>query len=103
MQQRDISRGLENPTGARCYLNSVVIALLHFPKFYNWLTHHVYCHGVGESCVACVLAELAIQYWSDGIQQSDLETAIDRFTKVIVSGKLFDLAISSSNADFSSR
>ncbi|KAL8996667.1 MAG: hypothetical protein Q9169_003891 [Polycauliona sp. 2 TL-2023] len=85
-QLRTTSPGLRNPTLGRCYLNSVVIALLHLPEFVSWLNHHVLKHGHGESCVACVLAVVASPYWADGIDQDDLEGVIDGFTKAIDSG-----------------
>ncbi|KAL8866394.1 MAG: hypothetical protein Q9174_006328, partial [Haloplaca sp. 1 TL-2023] len=61
--------GLENPKN-RCYLNSVVIALLHVPKFSNWLKYHgergQQEHAQRfkkEDCAACALWAVSNAYW----------------------------------------
>ncbi|KAI4268367.1 MAG: hypothetical protein L6R38_007865 [Xanthoria sp. 2 TBL-2021] len=82
-QRRNISLGLRNPTVARCYLNSVVLALLHLPRFVSWLEDHVHGHEGDEWCVACILADLATQYWVDVPNQTDLEEQIDLFIAAI--------------------
>lgn len=79
---------------ARCYLNSVVLALLHLPRFVSWLEDHVHGHEGDEWCVACILADLATQYWVDVPNQTDLEEQIDLFIAAIDAGKLSGRAIS---------
>lgn len=58
--------GFQNPN-VLCYRHSMFQAILHVPKFFNWLTEH---HKVGDCCaesqarcVACALRDLANLYW----------------------------------------
>lgn len=89
----NISSGLKNPTGARCYFNSVVIALLHFPKFVSWLEEHEGSHGDYQSCAACNLELLSSAYWDDKQDGENLETTVKGLISAINSGKLFGRAI----------
>ena len=52
---------MRNVGGNLCYLISVLQALLHAPKILNWLESHQDCFW--ENCLACVLRNLAAQYW----------------------------------------
>ncbi|KAI4103236.1 MAG: hypothetical protein LQ339_004339 [Xanthoria mediterranea] len=82
-QMLNISSGLRNPTGARCYFNSVVIALLHFPKFVSWLEEHEGGHRDYQSCAACILELLSSAYWDEKPDQNDLKHLIDAFITAI--------------------
>ena len=82
------SRGLVNPDGTQCYRNSVLQALLHIPKFLNWLegqhtnancrlcywvnflsfriwrlTDFIGIVNLRTNCIACMFRNLAFQYW----------------------------------------
>ena len=58
--------GFKNPD-VLCYRHSLFQALLHIPKFVNWLTeYHKFedcCSENQARCVACALRDLANLYW----------------------------------------
>ena len=57
------STGFEN-RGMNCYRNCLVQALLHAPKFINWLIlHHESC--ATRMCVACAFRDLGRKYWDN--------------------------------------
>ena len=68
------SPGFKNSTRARCYFNSVVIALLHAPSFFNWLHWHKGHHRTAKRCVACTFAHLSQTYWT--LDSGELESSI---------------------------
>ncbi|KAI4218978.1 MAG: hypothetical protein L6R36_008643, partial [Xanthoria steineri] len=74
-----------NGLSARCYFNSVVIALLHFPKFVSWLEEHEGSHHDYQSCAACILELLSSAYWDDKENQDHLEYLVKKFIAAISS------------------
>ena len=68
------SRGLQN-TQNLCYRNSVLQALLHVPKFVNWLEQdHSSC--TIARCVACSLRTLCFRYWDVPEDQQTITQAL---------------------------
>lgn len=59
--------GFKNFTGALCYRHSLLQALLHTPKFVNWLfASHKFedcCADNQLMCIACTFRDLATVYW----------------------------------------
>lgn len=65
------SIGFEN-RGVQCYRNSVLQALLHVPKFVNWLiVEHRNCNVRG--CIACRLRVLCQKYWDERKDRSGIQ------------------------------
>ncbi|KAL8702878.1 MAG: hypothetical protein Q9201_003941 [Fulgogasparrea decipioides] len=97
-QQTHPRLGFNNP-GNRCYLNSVIVALLHVPKFKNWIQHHwtagkddhkLYIDGQfieetakEEDCVAYALATLSSEYWSEPPNARELAAEYKGFLSLI--------------------
>lgn len=71
-----------------CYINSLVIALLHVPKFVNWLEK---AHQLGACpvsyCVACALTNLSLAYWATNRDRRRAESEMVAFKKVIHNGQ----------------
>ncbi|RFU32698.1 hypothetical protein B7463_g3648, partial [Scytalidium lignicola] len=80
-------RGLANFTGVLCYRHSLFQALLHQPKFVNWLEeYHRPEHCVSESrerCVSCQLRVLSRVYWGRvGCPKSQLNQILVDIDKI---------------------
>ncbi|MCJ1403637.1 hypothetical protein MMC11_006860 [Xylographa trunciseda] len=60
------ARGLYNPTGRVCYMNSVLQCLFHVPVFAQWIRFH-FNHGTCAvtNCVACAINQLIRRYWCE--------------------------------------
>lgn len=79
--------------GASCYLNSLIIALLHVPKFVNWILHFHEAETCDVTyCVACALHYLTLAYWNDFGDSRKTETALADFAMVIARGQFHDSA-----------
>ncbi|KAI4134209.1 MAG: hypothetical protein LQ347_001720 [Umbilicaria vellea] len=67
------SKGMRNP-GQLCYRNGVLQAVLHIPKFVNWIenVHPVCSVPPVPNCVACALHRLSTVYWGVGSIQPAL-------------------------------
>ncbi|KAL8925919.1 MAG: hypothetical protein Q9208_003232 [Pyrenodesmia sp. 3 TL-2023] len=79
--QAQTSLGFINK-GNSCYLNSVIIALLHVPKFTNWLEQtHAACEL--KNCVACALRKLSLAYWDVSREFAVVTRALREFESVI--------------------
>lgn len=72
-------------------MNSVIQALLHVPKFVNWLeSEHEICTGDVEErsrCVACALRVLAQLYWSTDSTDNAADAAVTRVIRTLRDGK----------------
>ncbi|KAH8820518.1 hypothetical protein F5884DRAFT_866335 [Xylogone sp. PMI_703] len=80
-------RGLANLTGVLCYRHSLFQALLHQPKFVNWLDeYHRPEQCVSESrehCVSCQLRVLSKVYWCQpGHPKSQLSQVLADIDKI---------------------
>ncbi|KAL8639141.1 MAG: hypothetical protein Q9228_003786 [Teloschistes exilis] len=89
-QQAAQGSGFTNPK-FRCYLNSLVIALLHIPKFVNFVEAHAtssqeHVLVYKRSCVVCALAGLALEYWKPAEKTSKVEQKLDIFLKLLDAG-----------------
>ncbi|KAI4255751.1 MAG: hypothetical protein LQ352_002402 [Teloschistes flavicans] len=89
-QQADRELGFRNPQ-FRCYLNSVVIALLHSPKFVNFLEAHAsstqeHVVVVKDACVVCALAGLSSEYWRRIRKDLKVEQKLDVFLDLLDAG-----------------
>jgi hypothetical protein len=59
-------KGLVNVTGVICYRLSLLQALLHLPRFVNWLQDQhtaAQCVSNPGRCVSCCLRSLSLEYW----------------------------------------
>ena len=65
-----VQKGMANLTGSLCYRHSLFQALMHMPKFVNWLLlNHDTEKCLSEDskyCVACNLRDIAIAYNTKG-------------------------------------
>lgn len=67
-----------------CYINSLVIALLHVPKFVNWLEQaHQSSTCPVPHCVACALTNLSLAYWATEPDHRSVELKMVAFRRVI--------------------
>lgn len=80
--------GFQNPN-VLCYRHSLFQALLHIPKFVNWLTdfHKVKecCSENQARCVACALRDLACLYWygkTDG-ERKNISENLSHLNKIL--------------------
>ncbi|KAL8760638.1 MAG: hypothetical protein Q9184_003198, partial [Pyrenodesmia sp. 2 TL-2023] len=79
--QAQTSLGFINK-GNSCYLNSVITALLHVPKFTKWLEQtHAAC--ALKDCVACALRKLSLAYWDVSREFATVMRALREFETVI--------------------
>lgn len=64
---KDRRPGFSNFTGVLCYRHSLFQAILHIPKFVNWIQGchppEKCCSQVGKACVACAFYKLSSLYW----------------------------------------
>lgn len=75
---------MRNP-GELCYRNGALQALLHMPKFINWIedAHPVCSIPQVPDCVACALHRLSTVYWGVG----NVEPALAHFWTVAQHGE----------------
>ncbi|PPJ58887.1 hypothetical protein CBER1_04448 [Cercospora berteroae] len=79
------SKGLRNTSGADCYRNAALQALLHVPAVYHLLGNmHRDCKRKLDKCVTCALQDVFQRYWSterpqkknEYFQYKDLDKAV---------------------------
>ncbi|CAK1361100.1 unnamed protein product [Cercospora beticola] len=79
------SKGLRNTSGADCYRNAALQALLHVPAVYHLLGNmHRDCKKKLDKCVTCALQDVFQRYWSterpqkknEYFQYKDLDKAV---------------------------
>ena len=72
-------------------MNSVIQALLHVPKFVNWLeSKHEICTADVEErrhCVACALRVLAQLYWGTDSTDNAADAAAIRVIRTLRNGR----------------
>ena len=83
------SRGFRNETGTDCYMNSVLQALLHIPRFVNWLDfEHQNCTADEPgSCLACALHVLSQRYWDRNSSDRAIQGAVREVIRRMRAGK----------------
>lgn len=89
---------MQNP-GVLCYRNSVLQALLHSPKFVNWLEEdHIICGMTSDDvrgrrgaprCIAYALRVLCVVYWARDAQPAQVTRALNALQVVLYRGKFF--------------
>ncbi|KAL8789385.1 MAG: hypothetical protein Q9195_006858 [Heterodermia aff. obscurata] len=81
------SRGLENE-GNYCYMNSVLVALMHCAVFVNWLASHARnCQSL--TCIACGIKSLASVYWQEDTDQGIPLDVASSIAKILRSDRVF--------------
>ncbi|KAL9586594.1 MAG: hypothetical protein Q9212_000789 [Teloschistes hypoglaucus] len=83
--------------GTASSTSSIVIALLHIPKFVNFveahaLSSHEHLYIVKDSCVVCALAGLATAYWNATKKPSLVEFWLDLFLDLLDAGRFDGIA-----------
>ncbi|KAL9124780.1 MAG: hypothetical protein Q9217_005923 [Psora testacea] len=76
------SRGFQNPH-VMCYRNSIIQALLHAPKFVNWLQS---CHAecpFRSYCTVCALRHLCLHYWDPTYQPKTVAQRMAHFSATL--------------------
>lgn len=88
---------MRNP-GQLCYRNGALQALLHMPKFINWIedAHPVCSIPPVPDCVACALHRLSTVYWGVG----NVQPALAHFWAVAQHGEFLCSRGSFRDADF---
>ncbi|KAI9815726.1 MAG: hypothetical protein M1827_002122 [Pycnora praestabilis] len=77
-------QGMRNP-GVLCYRNSSLQALMHIPKFVNWLEQDHndlrQCHI--QNCLACSLRTLCGAYWNERVDSAEIQRVLRGFWDVV--------------------